>query len=77
MVISTYVNRVADGNMSNCDTVGKGVHEIKIDYQKGYRVYFTNINGQIILLLLGGYKKRQQQDIQKAIQIKKFLETQK
>ncbi|MBO7431320.1 MAG: type II toxin-antitoxin system RelE/ParE family toxin [Elusimicrobia bacterium] len=72
--ISIYIYRLAGGNFSNCKAVGEGIHEIKINYKKGYRVYFTNIEGQIILLLCGGDKSTQQKDIQKAKQIKKLYE---
>jgi putative addiction module killer protein len=68
-----FIERVALGNLSNCKSVGDGVHEIKINYAKGYRVYFTNINGKIIILLCGGDKSTQQEDIKKAKQIKEMI----
>ena len=49
--------------MGNTASVGDGVHEIKIDYGPGNRVYFANINNTIVFLLGGGGKKGQQQDI--------------
>lgn len=54
--------------------MGDGIHEIKIDYQKGYRIYFMNVDGNIVLLLCGGDKSSQQEDIKKAKQIKKLYE---
>ena len=74
MVITRAISKVQLNNFLNCKAIGEGIHEIKIDYQKGYRVYFTNINGQIILLLCGGDKSTQQKDIEKAKQIKKLYE---
>lgn len=68
-----FIERVALGNLSNCKSVGDGVHEIKINYAKGYRVYFTNINRKIIILLCGGDKSTQQEDIKKAKQIKEMI----
>jgi putative addiction module killer protein len=41
--VNDYIDRVAQRNTSNCKSVGKGVSEIRINYQKGYRVYYTNI----------------------------------
>ncbi len=73
-VIYRYIQRLMLTNFSNVKSVGDGVHEIKIDYQKGYRVYFTNINRQIILLLCGGDKSSQKKDVEKAKQIKKLYE---
>ncbi|MDR2192029.1 MAG: type II toxin-antitoxin system RelE/ParE family toxin [Endomicrobium sp.] len=54
-------------------SVGSGVHELKINFQKAYRIYFTNINGEIILLLCGGDKSSQDKDIQKAKELKGAL----
>jgi putative addiction module killer protein len=42
---------------------------LKINYAKGYRIYFKEIDGKIIILLIGGDKSSQQKDIQKAKQI--------
>jgi putative addiction module killer protein len=72
--VDTYINRVLAGNTSSCYPIREGVHEIKINYQKGYRVYFTMLkNGDILLLLAGGNKKRQQNDVELAIRIKRYL----
>ena len=55
----------------DCEPVGNGIHELKIDYAKGYRVYFKELDGKIILLLIGGDKSTQQKDIEKAKEILK------
>ena len=49
--------------------VGNGINELKINYAKGYRIYFKETNGKIIILLIGGDKSTQQKDIEKAFQI--------
>jgi putative addiction module killer protein len=67
------VNKLSSDNFSNCKTIGEGIHELKINYQKGYRIYFTNINDKIILLLCGGDKSSQEKDIKKAKELKKEL----
>jgi putative addiction module killer protein len=76
-VIATYVERLEKGIFTNVEPVGEGVHELRIRYQKGYRIYFTNINGEIIILLCagtkGGNQKQQQIDIAKAKEIKNSL----
>ncbi len=74
LIISRNIEKLYISNFSNCKSVGDGVHELKIDFQRGYRVYFTNNSGIIIILLLGGDKSTQKQDIKKAKQIKKSLE---
>jgi len=49
--------------------VGNGINELKINYAKGYRVYFKEKDGKIIVLLIGGDKSTQQKDIEKAKEI--------
>jgi len=46
---------------------------LKIDYAKGYRIYFKESDGKIIILLIGGDKSTQQRDIDKAKEILKRL----
>ena len=58
-----------DGHFGDCKPVGDGIRELKIDFGKGYRVYFKEKDGKIILLLLGGAKSTQQKDIKKANEI--------
>lgn len=55
-----------DGHFGDCEPVGDGVFELKINYAKGYRVYFSEKDGKIIILLVGGDKSTQQKDIEKA-----------
>jgi len=62
-----------DEHFGNCETVGDGIRELKINYAKGYRVYFKEIEGKIIILLVGGDKSTQQKDIDKAKEIWKKL----
>ena len=57
----------------DCKPVGDGIKELKINYAKGYRVYFKEKNGKIIILLIGGDKSTQQKDIEKAKEIWKNL----
>ncbi|WP_231955345.1 type II toxin-antitoxin system RelE/ParE family toxin [Aquiflexum balticum] len=42
---------------------------MRIDYAKGYRIYFKEREGKIIILLVGGEKSTQQKDIEKAKEI--------
>lgn len=62
-----------DEHFGNCEPVGDGIRELKIDYAKGYRVYFKEFDEKIIILLCGGDKSTQQGDIDKAKKILKRL----
>ncbi|MBD2211544.1 type II toxin-antitoxin system RelE/ParE family toxin [Calothrix sp. FACHB-156] len=64
--IKERLKRVSLGNLGDYKSVGNGVFELRIDYGPGYRVYFGQIGSTIVLLLLGGDKSTQEQDIQKA-----------
>lgn len=58
-----------DEHFGDCKTVGDGIRELRINYAKGYRVYFKEEENKIILLLIGGDKSSQQKDIKKAKEI--------
>ena len=62
-----------DEHFGDCESVGDGIRELKINYAKGYRVYFKEIDGKIIILLVGGDKSTQQKDIEKAKDIWKKI----
>lgn len=57
------------GNFGDCEPVGQGISELRIHYAKGYRVYLKEHKGQVVLLLNGGDKSTQQQDIARAKQL--------
>jgi putative addiction module killer protein len=61
--VATAVTRLSLGNMSNAKGVGSGVFELRIDFGPGYRVYFGKDGEQLVILLGGGTKQRQQRDI--------------
>jgi putative addiction module killer protein len=61
------------GQLGNCESVGQGIRELKIDYAKGYRIYFKEKEGKIIILLVGGDKSTQRKDIEKAKEILKRI----
>ena len=62
-----------DEHFGECEPVGDGIKELKINYAKGYRVYFKEKDGKIIVLLIAGDKSSQQSDIEKAKEIWELL----
>jgi len=65
--VTTALYRIGLGNFSNAKSIGRGVYEYKINFGPGYRVYFAKDGEQIVILLGGGTKQRQQDDIQLAL----------
>lgn len=55
-----------DEHFGDCKPVGEGVKELKVNYAKGYRIYFAEGDKNIIVLLRGGDKSSQPRDIEKA-----------
>jgi putative addiction module killer protein len=65
---------LAHGNPGQHRTLTHGVCELKIDFGPGYRVYYTERAGVLIVLLAGGDKSSQQQDMKTAISLAKGLQ---
>jgi putative addiction module killer protein len=61
--VTVALTRVELGNLSNVKGVGAGVQEFRIDFGPGYRIYFGKDGDQLVILLAGGTKSRQQRDI--------------
>jgi putative addiction module killer protein len=71
--IQVRVDRLVHGNPGQHRVLTDGVCELKIDVGPGYRVYYTERGGVVIVLLAGGDKSTQQQDIKTAILLAKNL----
>lgn len=72
--IAVRIDRLANGNPGQCRALTGDVNEMKIDVGPGYRVYYTERSGEVIVLLVGGDKNRQSADIAKAREIARNLE---
>jgi putative addiction module killer protein len=64
--IRRAVARIEAGNFGDAKAVGKGVIERRIDVGPGYRLYFGRDGDELVILLAGGTKQRQQRDIEAA-----------
>lgn len=71
--IQMRVDRLVYGNPGQHRNLSDGVSELKIDFGPGYRVYYTQRGSEIIVLLAGGDKSSQQQDVKTAIALARNL----
>ena len=64
--VATALVRLERGNLSGVKGVGAGVFEHRIEFGPGYRIYFGKDGDALVILLGGGTKRRQRQDIETA-----------
>ena len=72
--ITDRIMRLKRGNKGDYRTIDKDIYELRIHFGPGYRIYCTDRNNEIILLLIAGDKSTQSKDIKKAQQMIKLLE---
>ena len=64
--IDIRIRRLSLGNPGDVKPVGSGISEMRIDYGTGYRIYFTQCGPALVILLAGGDKSTQENDIRTA-----------
>lgn len=67
--ILARIESVRQGNSGDSKSLGSGLHELRIHFGPGYRIYFTRKSGLVVLLLCGGDKSSQSKDIARARKI--------
>lgn len=65
--IVARLDRMSAGNFGDCKPLNAGVWELRIDHGPGYQVYYSKTGNTVVLLLIGGDKRRQQADIETAL----------
>lgn len=71
--IAQRIRSAEAGNFGDCEPVGEGVSEMRIHTGPGYRLYFTQREAVLYLLLTGGDKSTQQRDIKSALKMARGL----
>lgn len=64
--IEFRIAKLTMGLLGDTKSLGDGLHELRVDYGPGYRVYYANIGTRVILLLCAGDKRKQTADIVRA-----------
>ena len=72
--IAKRIDRIAQGNFGDAKSVGDGVSELRFTFGPGYRVYYTRRGDIVVILLCGGDKGSQEQDIERAKAIAREIE---
>ena len=67
------IDRLSLGNPGDVKPVGEGVSGLRVDYGPGYRVYFMHRGATLVVLLAGGDKRTQSQDIGTALELARSL----
>lgn len=71
--IQVRLDRLAMGLVGDVKPVGGGVSELRVDYGPGYRVYFIQQGRKLVMLLVGGDKRTQARDIERAVAMARDL----
>lgn len=72
--INKRLRMLSIGHFGDYKTVSNGISELRVHVGKGYRIYYTLRDGELIIILAGGIKDSQAIDIKRAKQILKQLE---
>lgn len=64
--INQRILHIEEGNFGDHKKISDDISELRFDFGKGYRIYYTQINGVVVLLINGGDKSDQSNDIEKA-----------
>ncbi|MDE2332780.1 MAG: type II toxin-antitoxin system RelE/ParE family toxin [Bradyrhizobium sp.] len=67
--IISRIERLGLGNAGDVKQVGEGISEMRLAYGPGYRIYYKQIGKTIVLILCGGDKSSQDNDIKRAKQM--------
>lgn len=72
--LNKRLRKVQLGNLGDVEPVGEGVYEMREHFGPGWRMYYVQKGDALIVMLGGGDKSTQQADINRAIELAKYLE---
>jgi putative addiction module killer protein len=72
--ILSRIRRISIGNFGDHKFVRDGIHEMRVDYGPGYRIYYMRHGASVVVLLAGGDKRTQSADIKLAAELAKTWE---
>lgn len=72
--LARRMDKAQRGLLGDVASVGEGVYEMREFFGPGWRLYYVERDGMLIVMLGGGDKSTQSQDISKAIDLSKTLE---
>jgi putative addiction module killer protein len=72
-IITSRLDRIANGNLGDTKSVGDGISELRIHYGAGYRIYYVMRGKKIIILLCAGSKSDQKKNIERAKELAKGI----
>jgi putative addiction module killer protein len=64
--VDARLGRIRGGNLGDHKHLGGGLYELRLDFGPGYRIYFAKLGLRVVILVGGGEKRSQDQDIRKA-----------
>jgi putative addiction module killer protein len=75
--VTERIKRLTFGLLGDFKAVGNGVIELRIDFGAGWRLYYTQRGAQVVVLLAGGSKRTQKQDIKRAKALAALLKSER
>lgn len=64
--MQSRLTRLLENNFGDCKKIDNEISELRMKFGSGYRIYYTEVDNVIVLLINGGDKSTQTKDIEKA-----------
>ena len=75
--VTERIKRLTFGLLGDFKAIGDGVIELRIDFGAGWRLYYTQVGAQVVVLLAGGSKRTQKKDIKRAKTLAALLKSER